>query len=375
MKKLYVIYRLVPAFIFCFIVFWPFLANMFFSNTELLDNRPLHEKPAKFDRNFSKNFEAYYNDTFAGRKDLVSKYIKLKQALKIDTGQYFYGDKGWMFYDSVKVNNGNTMVDYFGEVRFDDKQLAKMVEGINMAADFYAKHGAKYFIVIAPNKEGIYSEFMPARMQKARVSDKSRMDAAVEYLKKHTKAVFVNLKEPILQAKAEYPYNLYFKKDTHWNNIGAYVGFENIARALNQNGIYLPQKHLTLEMIKPAGKQHVDMHPEAMEMNYHIDYLSQAKFDCANAAGEKYVFLCDNKSQSNGKTLMVLGDSFAGALMPFLNRAFAHTINAPAGNKKLSYYENLMQTYKPDVVVDELIERYFSRYANYSRIFSGHYDD
>lgn len=375
MKKLYVLYRLLPGFIFCLMVFWPFAANIFFSNTELLDNRPLHEKPTRLDKNFSRDYEAYYNDTFAGRKKLVSKYIKLQQKLKIDTGQYFYGDKGWMFYDSVKVNNGNTMVDYYGEVRFDEDELKAMAEGINKAADFYAARGAKYLIVIAPNKEGIYSEYMPERMQRARSSDKSRMDAAVEYLKKHTKAVFVNLKKPILEAKNDFPYRLYFKKDTHWNNIGAYIGFEAIAHALNGMGYRVPLKPLTPEMITESGKQHVDMHPEAMEMNYRIDYLSRTETDCAREEGEQYVFVCKNKGTANGKKLMVLGDSFAGALMPFLNKAFSETVNAPAGNKKLSFYEELMQKYQPDVVADELIERYFSRYINYGRIFSGHYDD
>ena len=70
------------------------------------------------------------------------------------------------------------MVDYYGEVRFDEDELKAMAEGINEAADFYAARGAKYLIVIAPNKEGIYSEYMPERMQRARSSDKSRMDAA-----------------------------------------------------------------------------------------------------------------------------------------------------------------------------------------------------
>ena len=51
-----------------------------------------------------------------------------------------------MFYDSVKVNNGNTMVDYYGEVRFDEDELKAMAEGINKAADFYAARGAKYLI-------------------------------------------------------------------------------------------------------------------------------------------------------------------------------------------------------------------------------------
>lgn len=375
MKKLFVLYRLLPSLVFMLMIFLPFVANIFYSNTELLDNRPLKEKPTKFDKSFSKDYEAYYNDTFAGRKKLVTRYIKLQQKLKIDTGQYFYGDKGWMFYDSVKVNNGNTMVDYYGEVRFDDEELQAMADGINKAADFYAARGAKYLIIVAPNKEGVYSEYMPERLQRARTSDKSRADVAIDYLKKHTKAVFVSLKEPIIEAKDELPYRLYFKKDTHWNNIGAYVGFEAIAQALNGMGYSVPMKQLSLNMIEAAGKQHVDMHPEAMEENYHIDYLSAVETDCQKADNEQYVFVCKNKGAANGKKLMVLGDSFAGAIMPFLNKAFKETINAPAGNKKLSFYEELMQKYQPDVVADELIERYFSRYINYERVFSGHYND
>lgn len=375
MRRLYVIYRLLPSLVFIFMIFYPFAANLFFSNTELLDNRPLNEKPKKFGKSFSRDYEAYYNDTFAGRKKLVTKYIKLQQALKIDTGQYFYGEDGWMFYDSIKVNNGNTMVDYYGEVRFSDDELKEMVEGINAAADFYAKHGAQYVIAVAPNKEGLYSEFMPARMQKARVSANSRADAAIEYLKKHTKVKIINLKQPLLEAKADYPYNLYFKKDTHWNNVGAYVAFSHIAKGLNEMGIRVPEQKLTEAMITPAGKGHVDMHPEALEMNYNIAYLPKADSACAADTEEKFVYVCKNKSKANGQKIMVLGDSFAAAIMPFMNKAFAETVNGGAGNKKLSYYEHMVGKYQPDVVMDELIERYFSRYANYQRIFSGYYDD
>lgn len=62
-----------------------------------MDNRPLHEKPVKFTRNYAREFEDYYNDTFAGRKKIISKYVKLQKKLKIDAGQYFYGQDGWIF--------------------------------------------------------------------------------------------------------------------------------------------------------------------------------------------------------------------------------------------------------------------------------------
>lgn len=46
------------------------------SNTELLDNRPLKAKPTELTRDFAKEFEAYYNDTFAGRKKLLKNTAK-----------------------------------------------------------------------------------------------------------------------------------------------------------------------------------------------------------------------------------------------------------------------------------------------------------
>ena len=129
-EKLKKIYFLLPLILLMVAVYYPFAANMFVGNTELLDNRPLKSKPTKFSSTFSRDFEEYYNDTFAGRKKLIVKYVKLKQKLKIDTGQYFYGQDGWMFYDSAKVNNGNSMLDYYASVLFDDAQLQQMYKGL-----------------------------------------------------------------------------------------------------------------------------------------------------------------------------------------------------------------------------------------------------
>lgn len=81
-----------------------------------------------------------------------------------------------------------------------------------MAYDFYAKRGIKYVIFVAPNKENIYSEFMPERMRRIRKSDVSRMDKAVEYLKKHTKAEIVNAKPAMVKAKSMVAQNLYLRR-------------------------------------------------------------------------------------------------------------------------------------------------------------------
>ena len=64
MARLVRTYMLLPALLMLFIVFYPFAANLFYTNTEIMDNRPLHEKPVKFTRNYAREFEDYYNDTF-----------------------------------------------------------------------------------------------------------------------------------------------------------------------------------------------------------------------------------------------------------------------------------------------------------------------
>lgn len=374
MAKLVRIYMLLPAMLVLYMVFYPFAANLFYTNTEIMDNRPLHEKPVKFTRNYAREFEDYYNDTFAGRKKIISKYVKLQKRLKIDAGQYFYGQNGWIFYDSIKANNGNTLVDYYAEVYFDDEDLAKMAKGINMAYDFYAKRGIKYVIFVAPNKENVYSEFMPERMQRIRKSEISRMDHAVEYLKKHTKAEIINAKPAMLAAKKDVEQNLYFKKDTHWNYIGGYVGFEQLAQGLRHLGVPLKVPALEKLHIDKGKLRDMDMEVGAQEWTYEVSYQQKVLPQCQPNVKNGDITDCLVSQGERPERLLVWVDSFAEGMLPYLSRAFKTSYYAPAGLKKLSEIEAIVNETKPDVVVDELIERYFSRFANYPRVFGGEYD-
>ena len=374
MAKLVRIYMLLPAMLVLYMVFYPFAANLFYTNTEIMDNRPLHEKPVKFTRNYAREFEDYYNDTFAGRKKIISKYVKLQKRLKIDAGQYFYGQNGWIFYDSIKANNGNTLVDYYAEVYFDDEDLAKMAKGINMAYDFYAKRGIKYVIFVAPNKENVYSEFMPERMQRIRKSEISRMDHAVEYLKKHTKAEIINAKPAMLAAKKDVEQNLYFKKDTHWNYIGGYVGFEQLAQGLRHLGVPLKVPALEKLHIDKGKLRDMDMEAGAQEWTYEVAYRHKVLPQCQPNVKNGDIMDCLTSQGERPERLLVWVDSFAEGMLPYLSRAFKTSYYAPAGLKKLSEIEAIVNETKPDVVVDELIERYFSRFANYPRVFGGEYD-
>lgn len=368
--KIKVIYVGLPLIFLLWAVYYPFVTNLFYSNTELLDNRALKTKPQRFNAHFFQNFTDYYNDTFAGREKLIVKYIKLRQALHIDTGQYFYGQKGWMFYDSVKVNNGNTMLDYYASVFMNDNELKQLRVALETEKAFYEKAGAKYVLLITPNKENIYSEYMPERMQKMRQSDFSRMDAGAQYLEENSDVAVLNLKPVLLQAKSDSPYALYYKRDTHWNAIGGYIGFQALVEKLNQMGENVEIYPLTKEMIEQAGMVGQDMDPTSKDMSYNIMYRPDATYTKTQVVPQR-IIVCDNISPLSSKTLLLMGDSFSGALVPFLAKTYKKVVVIPAGVKDLSFYQKMLDNYKPDIVVHELVERYFVRLVNLGKLYRG----
>ena len=370
MARLVRTYMLLPALLMLVIVFYPFAANLFYTNTEIMDNRPLHEKPVKFTRNYAREFEDYYNDTFAGRKKLLKKYGKIQYKLGIDNGITIQGQKGWAFYDSAKVPDGYTLIDYFGEVRFSEDELRQMASGVEKARQFYARRGIDYMIVVAPNKEAMYSEYMPERLQKQRKSEQSRMDLAVEYLQKHTKVKILNFKEALTAAKQKMPMEIYFPLDSHWNEVGGYVGYSAMADYLNKFGYHLPVTPLRPEMVSIAGSQKSDLDVAGIkDTNYRVSFLDGMPVKCLKDEDHGFMLVYENPQAPVKKTLFMIRDSFGMGLVPYLNKAFARTVYAHNKHNKRPQLEALLNEYHPDIMVDELVERYFDRFLKYNDLY------
>lgn len=370
LDKIWLGYGLLPAAVLGYMVYYPFAANLVASNTELLDNRPLKSKPTELSRHFARDFEAYYNDTFAGRKKLLKKYGKIQYKLEIDNGITIQGKNGWAFYDSAKVPDGYTLIDYFGEIRFSEEELKRMAEGVEKARAFYAKRGIDYVIVVAPNKEAMYSEYMPERLQKQRKSAKSRMDFAVEYLQEHTKVKIINFKDALLSAKQKMPMEIYFPLDSHWNEVGGYVGYEALAGYLNSFGYHLPAIPLAPEMVSVAGSQKSDLDVAGMtDTNYRVCFLNDMPVKNIKDEDHGFMLVYENAKAPVNKRLLMIRDSFGMGLVPYLNKVFAKTVYAHNKHNKRPQLEALLKEYHPDIMVDELVERYFDRFLKYNDLY------
>lgn len=371
-RKLFSLYLVLPAAVLLFWVFVPFVKNMFVSNTELLDNRPLNEKPDELTRNFAKEFEAYYNDTFADRKRMIKKLSQYKQKIGVDNGFSINGKNGWLFYDSGKVPDGYTLVDYFGRVRFSEDELRKMAEGLEKAKAYYKKRGIDYYFIVAPNKEGLYSEFMPDYLQKDRVSEKSRTDLAIEYLQKHTKVNIVNFRDVLAQSKDKFGINLYYPRDSHWNEAGAYLSFVELAKLMRKNGVaHMPLKPLSKRMLSENGFYFSDLNTlgKNEDIKYNVDYLKGKDGKILLSEDNGFFEIYENKQAPVKKTVLMIRDSFGNALKPYFGKTFARNIFAHNKYNKRQELDRLVAEYKPDIMVDEAVERYFDRLLKYSELY------
>src|SRR5678816_4905717 len=79
-------------------------------------------------------------------------------------------------------------------------------------------------------RDRIYPELMPASLR--RLHDSYRADQFLAYMRAHSAVEILDLRPAILAAK---PHELlYHHYDTHWNDRGALIGYQQIAHALRQ---------------------------------------------------------------------------------------------------------------------------------------------
>ena len=355
-----------PAIVVLVMAFVPFVGNMFVSNKDLIDNRTLFEKPVRFSTDFSEEWEAYYNDTFAWRKTLVKRYLKYQEKLKLNTDKFFHGLDDWMFYDSAKTSDGNTLIDYKGELVFSDADLQNMVSGIKKAQDFYGAKGIKYMILAAPNKENIYPEYMPLHWQKARVSDKSRTDRAIEYIRENLKVEIVNPKESLFAWKEKLSYPLYFKRDTHWNKIGGYAAYVEMLKGMKNIGLWVWAKPLHNSMIKETGNIRGDMDSDWEEIDYEVTYLPNVETKKVFEREDRNVTIYETSNSPLTETALIISDSFMGNMKPYVTKLFRKTIIIRRKSKTYENIEEDINEHKPNIVIDQVVERYFNKLMKYN---------
>lgn len=346
--------------IFIFVLVFPMVAwpalQSFDSKVAVNENRQKAPFP-KFDNNVIVNFDKFFTDRLPIRNSLIKVYSGLEMAfnnlyskiLELLNVPYYssknyvlFGKEDWLFF------LGDNSLDYYqGSNVLSEEVMAGFVQKAEKVNNYFASMGKEFKIFIAPNKEQIYYEFMPNGIAIKNTS--KRVDVLVDYFKKHSNVEIIYPKQALLNAKPDM--QLYYKYDTHWNFGGGYIGTVELLKALN---IEVGTAEITSNVqVTRADLIAMIAGQNKLDTEISVNYRPEISYNLINAEN---AYIC-NSSNTNGKNLLLFGDSFREFMFPTLAKEFTNSIfttrSSYGANKR---YEKELET--PDTVIFECVERY-----------------
>ncbi|RJP80133.1 MAG: tetratricopeptide repeat protein [Desulfobacteraceae bacterium] len=185
-----------------------------------LSKQSLKELPAKL--------EAYLNDHFGYRDThlFFNSYIKVKMLGISPVEKVVIGKENWLY-----LNDWRSIEDYMGLQTPQEVQLKAWKLLFEKRKKWLEKQGIAYLFVIVPDKQTIYPEYLPDYITKT--GNQTRLDCLLEYLDGKFDENILDLRPAFLKAK--HLDLLYYITDTHWNQLGAYLGYKEILERIRSH--------------------------------------------------------------------------------------------------------------------------------------------
>lgn len=231
-----------------------------------------------------------------------------------------------------------------------------------------------YRVMLAPDKESIYPEFLPDWAQPA-------ADSVTNTLLANTpEGLYIDTRPALTAAKSQFSEPLYYQTGTHWNGFGAWVAFRAFATAIAQtdrslNWLTNQQVHIS-KVNELTGNDLADflwMGPILRDNDVVMEIASakpiqteQYDFETGRliaAGGNSPIgapqrpLLVKSKNALNQKRVLWLRDSFGTAMAPYMAATFTETLQLHFDAVKSDQFAQLVDAYKPDYVFITVVER------------------
>jgi SGNH hydrolase-like domain, acetyltransferase AlgX len=244
---------------------------------------------------------------------------------------------------------------------FTKKQLAELAQWYEFQQEAAGAVGAKFLLVIVPNKVTVYPESWPEHL--TRRVDRNRTDQLVAYLREHTSVSVLDLRGHLLEARNKYPRDLYEHYDSHWNDMGAFIGARFIAKALHEfptlPKVRIPKMNQYRFSYESTAGDLLEMNGVLFAKDRISPIMTPLDGSCAPPAGLQvtrspryFRFVCPGAPR--GK-LLIMYDSFMGRLIKYLIPFFRET--AMYHRSSYMIHPTLLERHQPTVLIDQIVER------------------
>lgn len=309
-------------------------------------------------KQFPRAFETFFSEHVGGRGGFLMANAALKtEALNVSpTPRVALGPSGWMYYEPCDE------IEALKSKGYSQTRAADEWGWVGMAwREWMSSRGSKLLIVVAPDKQSIYPEYLPYARGARRGTP--QLDKVMGVWANDPKLQVLDLRGDLRAAKAGG--EVYFRTDTHWNPAGSLVGYRSVARVLG---------------FEPAGPEAFDGPPAIKDENDLPRMVSKTW-----AAGDSFQDLHPRKGNCSHRTnepvaliesqwlkhmkpevwqrpdpglpkAVLVHDSFAteafrGALAEHFRRLVCVPSNTPD--------HGVIERERPDVVIWLLVERVF----------------
>lgn len=300
-------------------------------------------------------YGAYYSEYFHWRDWLIRASYSLRLNLLHESvfNDVLLGEDGWMFY----TGEGN-MDDFQRARTFTPAQIETIRTNLEGIQTNLAQQGIRFVVVIAPNKESIYPEYVPASVQ--RLEGDARLDEWLAGMQGSPVRV-LDLRPALWAGKAET--QVYYRTDTHWNTYGAYLAYLEMIETLQAD--YPQLQPLALEGFNQVEQQ---VSGDLARMLFARPLIKETSMELLPRQRwqAQSISLDDNTMTTEipGSDLpraVVFRDSFFNSLTQYVSENFSRVVYR--SDSRVDF--DLIAQEQPDVVLLEVAERYLDRLGEY----------
>ena len=338
--------------LFVAIIFLPqFLSCIFkdnvleVSNTE---NRKLKDKPSLTLSNiteYPKEFDDYYNDHLPFRNKLRKMWSLINYkffSTSIDNNVIIGKDK-WLFY-----RGEGTIEKLTGIKRYTADEKKIILSTLKNNINKFKEKDIKTYVMIAPDKENIYSEKLPKAIKRSEITASEEL---IDYIENNSDINIIYPKEYLLKEKEQY--QLYRKYDTHWNKIGGLIGTIYLQERLNADFKYDISNikfEKTNEIDKRDLADFINLQDELYENTIEVtNFYPNIKYEINKTdIYEEYI-----SNSENDQTILFIGDSFRTNMKGHLSKLYKRVIYL----HRDKYNYDLIDTIHPNIIIIEAVER------------------
>ena len=324
-----------------------------------MENRTLQQFPKLTKQRllkgkFQKKYETYLSDQFPKRDTWVQLISVSDRVLgRTEANGVYFGKKDYL-------------LEHHTEKDFDEKTVNKNIKALQKFVKS-TKKTANVKVMMVPSKTQILQDYLPAFAES--------YDETIFYKKLKqalSEDVLIPISDDLQKHKKE---AIFYKTDHHWTTLGAWYGYKSYLEACGKNTKtadkkqkwkkvsqdFLGTTHSKVNMYSKADTIFIYEPSAKMKVVYNLGEKTEKSFYQKKFLKEKdkySVFFGGNQAlleisggKKNGKTLLMIKDSFANCMIPFLAEDYEKVVVADMRQLNVDI-SMLIRSYHPtDVLV------------------------